>query len=690
MRFARLRAWLASIRLRVLFRTIFALLAFATVALALAVLREEKQQSFDNYRETFNKTADQIAARLRHPTGQLALLNPEAGNAGAAPLRPLLLPWAALDFDDPTKVRNAIEMSGCLVQYTDDASMCVAVGAQHWAGAFVYIAGSLKAPVLVPHHAGERDLSLAHRMRVQLDVRGMQYAWIAPVEWQGAAGKGAQRGRLTGFVERESEDYERARPQRDFNGWIWQENTCAAEAADCTGEVFYSLRVPVAVLAEALSSGSLHQWPPADLGEMFVHVRLLAPGHDAVIFDSDRNVGRPAFVLDDLRSLLLPGESLVIRKAGAPERAPDVMHMVGSEDSSDPVSPMLAGLIRRLPVDSGELRLTSQERIKTPLGNYDLQLSGDVRTANRILARTATRVSWFVGGMLLAIAIAWLIIELGIIRPIALLTRRTRSVRQASSLEQGLAQFDVSDLRSGDELGILATNLHELQARVREDMAREKIRAVQEKDMWHAVGHEIMSPLQSLLVLHPQEADGSRRYLLRMRQAIRVLYGSASPTEAFERSDVRVDVLDLDAFLQAVADNAPSAGIHDVRYTSAGAAVLVRADEFPLEDVVTHVLKNAERHRTTGTAITITLEQVDEVVRVRIHNEGSRIAEEMLDKIFEYGVSDQPEAAERGNRGQGLFVARTYMAKMGGTIMASNEDGGVSFILSLLPAKELA
>ena len=36
-----------------------------------------------------------------------------------------------------------------------------------------------------------------------------------------------------------------------------------------------------------------------------------------------------------------------------------------------------------------------------------------------------------------------------------------------------------------------------------------------------------------------------------------------------------------------------------------------------------------------------------------------------------------------GRRGQGLFVARTYMAKMGGTVTAKNEDAGVAFYLEL-------
>ena len=34
-------------------------------------------------------------------------------------------------------------------------------------------------------------------------------------------------------------------------------------------------------------------------------------------------------------------------------------------------------------------------------------------------------------------------------------------------------------------------------------------------------------------------------------------------------------------------------------------------------------------------------------------------------------------------RGQGLFVAKTYMAKMGGTVTAENVAGGVRIVLTL-------
>jgi len=230
---------------------------------------------------------------------------------------------------------------------------------------------------------------------------------------------------------------------------------------------------------------------------------------------------------------------------------------------------------------------------------------------------------------------------------------------------------------------VLASGLSDLLQRVKEDVERERIRTEQEKDMWHAVGHEIMSPLQSLLALHGSRDDDSSRYIHRMQQAVWVLYGSASPSEAFQSTTLQLAALDLDEFLRHVAANAPCVDIADVRYQAWGTPVLVRADDYALEDVVTHVLRNADRFRPKGSAITLTLEASETAATVQIHNQGPAIPDALIDKIFEYGVSDQADSAAQGNRGQGLFVARTYMAKMGATITAANVADGVCFTLTL-------
>ncbi len=168
-----------------------------------------------------------------------------------------------------------------------------------------------------------------------------------------------------------------------------------------------------------------------------------------------------------------------------------------------------------------------------------------------------------------------------------------------------------------------------------------------------------------------------------MQQAIRVLYGSASPSEAFQSTVLQVTEIDIGAFLRNVASNAHCIGVDQVEFAGPEGRVMVRADEYSLEDVVTHVLRNAERYRVPGSPITMTLQVSETAVSITIHNNGPQIDPGMLDKIFEYGVSDQDDSAANGNRGQGLFVAKTYMAKMGGTIAASNVPDGVNFVLGL-------
>jgi signal transduction histidine kinase len=713
---ARIAAWrwpgLAFFRLRLFFRGVFLLLAVATVAIALSVLQDEKELSHRSYREGFAKTMGQVAAQLRHPAGQLALLNPPAPAASAASspagaVHPLVLPFAALDFDDHNKVEQAVEMAGCTRQYPGDAALCVALGSNPWAGGFVYVVGHAPSPPPLAHAPGEHDLTLSHRLRVDVTLRGRHYAWIAPFEPEPATAVNVIRGRLTGFAV-DDDGTLLPRPVRDFRGWLWQGGPCqdGTPAVDnCARRAFFSVRLPVEVLHEDVVVSPHPVWPPADMNHIDVRVQWLAPGDAAPLFDSARPGATAPFSLSDLATQLLHGETLQLRKLdgkateplatikGVLPPAPAASNWM-PQAVNDFLGRAVRGLLRRLPVAGEDAPIEATETIRTAAGSYEMHGFGDERSANRGLAVVATRMSWFVVAMLVALALAWGAIEWTIIRRITMLTKRSRAVT-AVVAEDGngppsgrWSTLDIADLRSPDELGVLASCLAELLQRVDESMQRERLRAEREKDQWMAVGHEIMSPLQSLIALHGAPDDASRRYILRMQQAIRVLYGSASPSEAFQSTTLQLATLELDAFLAEVAANAPHAGIADVRYDGPGEAVVVRADEYPLEDVITHVLQNAQRHRRAGTPITLRLRVDDARATVDLYNEGDAIPPELIDKIFEYGVSGAGDAdvasdAHASQRGQGLFVVKTYMAKMGGTVTAENVAGGVRIVLVL-------
>jgi signal transduction histidine kinase len=641
-------------RLRFFFRGVFLLLALATVGLALAVLQDEKQRSHRVYAEGLTKSQGQIAARLRHPTGQLMLLNPGLADRPVTPVAPLVLPFSALDFDDRTKAQQAVETAGCALQYADGSTLCAAVGSNPYAGGFLYLVGSFASGELVTHLPGDLELTDVHRAVVEVSMRGQTWRWIAPYE----------SGRLTGYAG-DAPIAAGARPVRDFRGWLWQEGRRS----------LFSIRLPVELWRDALTARPV-QWPPPELERVIVRVKLLAPGDGAPLFDSDAAGAARPFSIADLKPLLLPGETLAVTREG--DKAP-LLRLTGSAEP-EPTSKWIDAVIRRLPVEGYDTPLVARETIVTPLGRYAIVLTGDLRSVNRQLAAVATRLAWFIAAMLAAVLLAWLAIELTVIRRVTLLTKRAAAV--STGMRAGsVPALDVADLRGGDELGVLAQGLRDLLARVNEDVRREQIRAEQEKNQWHAVGHEIMSPLQSLMALHGAPDDPSARYITRMQQAVRVLYGQASPSEAFESTTLELQTIDADAFLGHVAGNAGYIGIDGVVYEGRGAPLPVRAEEYALEDVVTHVLRNAARHRTPGTPIRITLDADAAAARITLHNDGPPIASEPVERIFEYGVSSAPEG--EGHRGQGLFVARTYMAKMNGTIAARNGTGGVDFVLTL-------
>jgi len=680
------RLGLASFRRRILIRGVFLLLALATLALAVVLLQDEKARSYRNYQQAFRKTQADLMARLRQPSGQLALLNPEARGA-PVPLRPLVLPYASLDLDDPGKAQQAVDAAGCSVLYPDDSAVCAGVGSSAYAGNYLYLVGSFASGDLLGREGTDRDLFGVHRAVIRLEMRGELRSWVAPFEQQSMRGEPLVRGRFVAYPWRGASELPAdARPVRDFRASVWQSASCASggELPECARRVSYAMRIPVEGFRGALE----HQppaWPPPDLDRIRVRLAVLPPESDRPIFDSNAAGAVAPAVLQDLTALLQPGEVLTITRQDRGPGAP-VAVLKARDDGAGRSSPLIVRLIDRLPVAARPGNLSARETVTTPLGTYEARLTGDARGIDQGLGVIATRMSWYVAAMLGAIVLAWAVIEVGLIRRIAVLTRRAAAVSHNVQLDAPgaprVGQLDVSDLRGRDELGILAGGLGDLLQRVKSDVQREQLRAQRERDMLQAVGHEILSPLQSLMVLHPDADDPAHRYVQRMQQAVRLLYGQASPSEALEAAQLELAPVDLDAFLRDVAANAQFAGIADVRYTPLAAPLTARVDAFSLEDIVTHILRNADRHRTGGTAISLSLQQRGAQAVIGVHNVGPAIPEEMLERIFDYGVSGAAAEEGAGRRGQGLFVARTYMAKMGGTVEAANVGGGVLFSLS--------
>jgi signal transduction histidine kinase len=247
-----------------------------------------------------------------------------------------------------------------------------------------------------------------------------------------------------------------------------------------------------------------------------------------------------------------------------------------------------------------------------------------------------------------------------------------------------------------NEIGDLSRAFNTLLSRTREQAKREVEERIKREELKRrreieevkarevnlkVIGHEIRAPLQALLGLNPLGTE-SRRYVERMVRAVTQLFGATGPEAGLAGMQVTLEKQNLDEFLQGLAANAPRAGIPDVRYFGHSGAITCMIDDNALEDAITHILDNANRLRTSGTAIDISLAPENTDALIMITNQGPNIPQDMLETIFEYGASLDGRV-EEGRMGQGLFVARSHIRKMGGDVTAHNLSSGVVFEIRL-------
>jgi signal transduction histidine kinase len=113
----------------------------------------------------------------------------------------------------------------------------------------------------------------------------------------------------------------------------------------------------------------------------------------------------------------------------------------------------------------------------------------------------------------------------------------------------------------------------------------------------------------------------------------------------------------------------------------------VRGDYTALNHVVTNLVENAVKYSPDGGTVTMRAEEADRGrVRLIVDDEGIGLPRD-LDSIFEKFV--QREAVDRrvhdeGGVGLGLYIVRTLVEQMGGTVRARRRDPkGSSFVVTL-------
>ncbi len=112
----------------------------------------------------------------------------------------------------------------------------------------------------------------------------------------------------------------------------------------------------------------------------------------------------------------------------------------------------------------------------------------------------------------------------------------------------------------------------------------------------------------------------------------------------------------------------------------------VLADPARVRQVIDNLLVNAKAHVHPGGTIRVTCEISDRCVRVVVHNDGARLAEAELTRIFErFYRTDKSRSRLTGGAGLGLTIVKQLVEALGGWVHAENTDDpeGVSVTFAL-------
>lgn len=106
--------------------------------------------------------------------------------------------------------------------------------------------------------------------------------------------------------------------------------------------------------------------------------------------------------------------------------------------------------------------------------------------------------------------------------------------------------------------------------------------------------------------------------------------------------------------------------------------ISVDLDKF--QQIMINLVENAAKYSDDGTTIKIITSHSDDFVSIKVQDEGIGISEEFKEKIFEkFSRIDNPLTRKIQGSGLGLFITKTLVEKMNGSISFRNIEKGVEF-----------
>ena len=292
--------------------------------------------------------------------------------------------------------------------------------------------------------------------------------------------------------------------------------------------------------------------------------------------------------------------------------------------------------------------------------------------------------------------------------------RFTRPILELSKLSKEMSKLNFkvkSNIKTGDELGVLGQSMNELSDKLEEtivelkranyelqkDIAKKEEVDSMRKEFISNVSHELKTPIALIqgyaegLKECVNDDDESREFYCevimdeadRMNKMVKNLLSlnqleSGNFSVQYEKFDISEVISGVIQKLNYMLKQKEI----EIEYDKISS--FVYADEFMIEEVVTNYLTNAINHTDEHRIIKIGIENRGKMVRVSVYNSGKRIPDDSLDLIWDkfYKV-DKARTREYGGSGIGLSIVKAIINTHNTKYGVDNKENGVEFWFEL-------
>ena len=267
--------------------------------------------------------------------------------------------------------------------------------------------------------------------------------------------------------------------------------------------------------------------------------------------------------------------------------------------------------------------------------------------------------------------------------PLVTVTERARAVARGDFAPR-------TPVDSNDEIGELATTFEKMIAAIA--TARERLLTTERLatigKMAAHVTHEIRNPLSSislnLELLQDELPTESHEARALMKAILAEVDRLTHLTEYYlsfaRRRSVQLEVADLRALISdalAFMRRDFERRSVSVEFAAEDEPVYVAIDESQLKQALFNLIRNAVEAMPEGGRLRVLLHQSNQTVTVHIDDEGSGIAPELMDTLFQPFVTNKPNGT-----GLGLVVTQQIVQSLGGEIgWEPRNTGGTRFTL---------